>query len=409
MSVGEHHGGGPEEGGFDAAQDLTEALSNAEASENDNFNDREQLLLRESRFFEPYKEDLKGLFEALGRENRWSDDPRQMLNYIRSGWIGGEHGNREKDQKDQFTPDQTSAAMPILERMGMSGETLPPDGAQYDDLIIVGGTTPANYRRMKLVLDLIQHHGIKTKRITFLVGERPREARDGTDEEILSRTGRFEGGDMHDNPWVAQMLKAEEEMRLQANVDEDQITEPPQAFKTETDMARVATMKAVPWGESMKPHRIDLALAQPGEEVPDRVGGLPGRLVTDYRFTVPIQIGREMHEQEIVLINAAAVERMQGDPRHTTASSTSEWLERHAPEDGANVLYVTGNPHTLRTAQDTMLILKNAGRDDIHLDIAGTSPPANAQIQFYLGEVGRLIDNDVRRNYEGSSEEVEAS
>lgn len=353
---------------------------------------RETLIITEGRFFEPYKAELHELFVALGREHLWSDDPRQLIGYIRTGWIGAEHGNNES--KDQFTDEQIAAAMPIFAKLRLSQETMPPDNTHYDDVIIVGGTTQANYRRTKVFHDA-KKKGVTASRMTAWVGQRPKEARDGTLEELLSTEGRFAGHDITSNPWVQEQLKLEWEADPQNPWTAQ--------FATETDLGRVATMKLSQNGADLHPYRIDLEvtdLQDPHSQLPPKLSytekgmeiDVPARLITDYRFT-------DGDGQEVVIMNAAAVNRGTSPSRHTTRSCTSEWLARHTPPSNARVLFISSNPHTLRTAQDAYAVLEESGRGDIQFHVAGASAPGNATVQLFLGEVGRLIDNDVKRNY----------
>ena len=139
------------------------------------------------------------------------------------------------------------------------------------------------------------------------------------------------------------------------------------------------------------------------------MGDIPPQLATYYSFNVPIEINDEVRIQHINLINGAAVERMQGPPRPTTISVTQEWLNQLEPiEQGERrrVLYLTGNPHILRTAADTSQFAIQAGHDEIDWEIAGTDHNPGKAIQTSLGEIARLIDNDVRKNYLQSEESL---
>lgn len=341
---------------------------------------RNHAAITEARFFEPNHADLHELFMALGRQEQWSDDPRDMLPYIRERWIGSEHGN--STAKDQFTADQVAAAMPILGRMGFSAETLPPDGAYFDDVIIVGGTAQANYRRTAVALSAINDHGVTADRITIWAGQRPREARDGTNAELLATEGRFAGADVSQDPWV-QMLQSE------GRLDEQN----PWGL-TETDSA-IWMLKKQAGRLALSGANLDANTdiwRNPADRVP-LPDDVPSRIFESFEFQTD-------GGQPILVMNAAAVDRGEGRPRrHTTRSCAIEWLENHTPPQGARVLFVSSNPHTLRTAQDTYQVLREMGRGDIQLVVAGASAPGNATIQLFLGEVGRLIDNDVQRNH----------
>ncbi len=353
----------------------------------DSIEAREHAVIHEARFFEPYKKELHELFVALNREEEWSDNPADMLEYMRKRWIGGEHGNSA--EKDQFTEEETAAAMKVLKKMRFTGEVLPPKDAKFDQTFIVGGFMTAEMKREKFVLDAIEQ-GTDLGVQIWGVGQRPRAKNDGTDEELLGTEGRFAGYDVSGNPWAEHARKIISETT--GNPDDDNW-----AF-TETDVTRLALLKFK--DPTLVPHRIDLDIAKVNGEPYSKYeprDDAPHRVVTDYRF--------DTDDGEVILLNGAAVER-NGPSRHTTASVTEEWLERHAPPKGAKVLYVTGNPHTLRTTQDTYAMLKKMNRGDIELVMAGTVEAANLPIQGFLGEVARLIDNDWKRNYQHDAEEV---
>lgn len=349
---------------------------------------REAAVIEDANFYEPYKDDLKKLFTALGKEDEWSDDPRTMLPYMERAWIGQEHGN--STSKEQYDDEQVAAAMPILEDIGLTTELLPQPGEHFDTEVIIGGTMLANWRRLAATHKAIEN-GVDIDRVVVFLGQRPREARDGKNEELLGTEGRFAGEDIRENPWVKQLI------------DKGAFESEDPWSLTETDFGRIALNKVM--GGNLMPHRIDLPIAAiNGEDtgVGARQEGVPARDATDYHFTVETtKNDGSVVETEVILMNAAAVDRGAGRPaRHTTQSSTGEYVERYEPKQGERMLYMTGNPHSMRTAQDSKALLTKLGRDDIHLDVAGTTPAANSPIQTYLGEVARLINNDVVRNYQ---------
>jgi len=345
---------------------------------------REQDVVKYARFFKPYKKELKELFEALGREHEWSDDPREMLPYIRDKWIGIEHGNHVT--KDQFTNKQVMVALPWLKAMGLTTAQRPRRNAHFDQVVIGGGTMLTNYRRVGFVDDLIDR-GVTIDKLVFWLGRRPATDRDGNAEELLSPTGTLAGRRIKGNPWVQDLvkrgaLKLHGVMKL-----------------TETDLGRMAVLKV--FGGMLMPYRVDLSALNEKHkraDLLDSIEQMPEEYVTDYFFKTD-------EDLEIVLLNGKSVGRGIGPdgkprpPRPTTASTTQEWLERHAPPRNAKVLYVTGNPHTLRMAQDSYAVMCDMGRDDIDLQLAGIEPYDGMNIHIYLGEIARLIDNDVRRNY----------
>lgn len=328
--------------------------------------EREKAVVTSARFFAPYKKELQALFEVLGKQDEWSDDPRQMLSYLRSKWIGREHGN--STQKDQFSEAQRAAAMPYFEMLGLTNEDIPDiTNSHLDQMIIMGGLNPINYRRLSFGLELLKSSSATADTIVFCLGERPRYPGDGTNEEILGLNGHNPDGDVRENPWVKELA------------EQGAFGNPSSYGLNETDMGRIAMLRLL--GNDLMPYRIEK----------DAVN--PTRQIKDYYF-------KTNTGQEIILINGAAVDRGNNRVQRPTSKSCSiEWLERHAPKNHAKVLYVADNPSLIRMTMDTYAVLRDHGREDIELIAAGPAPYATQSIQTYLGEIARLIDKDVRRNY----------
>lgn len=348
------------------------------------FDERERAVVEHGLFFRAYRKELKGLFTALGRENEWSDDPREMLPYIRDKWIGHEHGNHVT--KDQFTDEQIAAARPYLKAMGLTMAQRPRRNAHFDQVVIGGGTMLTNYRRVGFVDELLDS-GVHIDKLVFWLGRRPATDRDGTGKDLLATNGRLAGRSIKGNPWVKDLIKRGA-LKMRRGL-----------LLTETDLGRMAILKV--FGGMLMPYRVDLSALNEKHkraDLLDSIERMPEEYVTDYYFKINSGL-------EIVLLNGKSIARGTGPdgkprpPRPTTASTTKEWLERHSPPENARVLYVTGNPHTLRMAQDSYAMMCMMGREDIRLSVAGIEPYDGMDIHIYLGEIGRLIDNDVRRNY----------
>lgn len=328
--------------------------------------EREKAVVTSAQFFAPYKKELQALFEVLGKQDEWSDDPRQMLGYLRARWIGREHGN--SSQKDQFSEAQRTAAMPYFEMLGLTSEDLPDiTNSHLDQMIIMGGLNPINYRRLSFGLELLRNSSATVDTIVFCLGERPRYPGDGSSEDILGINGHNPGGDVRENPWVKELFA------------QGAFADSPSYNLNETDMGRITMLRLL--GNSLMPYRVEK----------DTVN--PTRQVKDYYF-------KTSSGQEIVLVNGAAVYRGNNRVQRPTSKSCSiEWLERHAPKNHAKVLYVADNPSLIRMTMDTYSVLRDAGREDIELIPAGPAPFKTQHIHTYLGEIARLIDKDVRRNY----------
>lgn len=351
------------------------------------FDERDRLTIEQGRYFEPHRETLRGLFDALGEVDMWSEDPRDMVSGMQQRWIGGEHGNDAT--KAQYTEEQIAAAQPYLEELRLTGEIMP----NFEELdgeceaLLLGGTMVALHRR-SLLLEKALASG-KISRASYIVGMRPRDAkRDGENEEILSADGRFGGHDIENNPWVRAYLRR----ALESD-------DPWEA--TETVLGRTAALKAM--GDGLTLRRIDLPILRIyGNDtgLPLRHQDTPPRDVLDYTFEHEIE-GREK-PVEVTLVNTAPVARRQGDPRPTTTSGIGEWLDRHVPPQDAKVLYITGNPSALRTTRSAHKVLQERGRGDVQLIPVATAPAGHVPIQTALGEIARLIEGDVKANYQAA-------
>lgn len=342
------------------------------------FDARETQVIRDAKFFEPYKKELRELFSALGLSDRWSDDPTANdFQSLLAGMIGKEHGNSE--DKLQFSDEQIDAAKPYLEQLGMMSEHVPPVGVVLDQTVVLGGTMAANYRRTELVEGAIDD-GVAVGDVLYLYGQRPREKRDGTNEEIISTDGRFGGYDISNNPWFDAYAKGALE------------SDDPWAM-TETHFGRVALNKVN--NGNLVPRQINLPIVIVNGQstgLAPKMPDVPARDVLDYDFVTDEGIN-------ITIMNTAAVARDGRPSRPKTKSTIGEWLERRAPAENAKVMLVTGNPHAIRQTQAAYQILQEYGRGDVELIVAGTSAPANTPLQTYLGEIAALIIKDVERNY----------
>lgn len=334
-------------------------------------------------FYETNKEDLRQLFALAGHEQEWSEDPtdQMFVDYIRRGWIGKEHG--DKEGKDVFSDEQIDAMLPHLENLGITGEVLPDPDSSYESTIVLGATSTAVKRRDEVLTKVIEE-GVDVGNVYYLLGERPRMDRDGTDEELLSTEGRLGGHDISENPWVTNRVRGAMEGTARP--------------LTETDLGRIVISKAL--NGNMAPYRIDVPIVSIngvdtgiGQKLPG--ADLPHRELLDQHFVTDDGLSR-------VIVNGDAVSRgADKAPRPTTSSTVEEWLDRYPPAESASVLVVSSNPHGDRQLRAVREVLERMGRSDIHVELAATSPPANYTkeqlINVGLGEAGRMIDQDNKR------------
>jgi hypothetical protein len=322
-------------------------------------------------FYDNQRDNLRSLFEVLGRQKQWSEDLDGLVDYTQATWVGAEHDDATKDS---YTEEQEAAAKPILKTMGMYDEQLPEPGQTFDQLAVIGGLMSANYRRLKFLehLQASQHFSLSGP-VVFWAGQRLRVAREADGQtDLVDPAGRYPGYEVADNAWVKRQMARPWEA--------DSPWE--RAFSTETELARLAVHKV--YGPDLQPHRITIDI-EPKSKLPT----VASRNVRDSRFMLP-------GDQELILMNGAAIAR-KGENRHTTASCAEESFEFYPLPENGRVLLLTGNPHTLRTTRVVKTVLEEAGREDVEVVPLGTSAPAHASVPYVLGEVGMLLYEDQRR------------
>lgn len=305
---------------------------------------------------------VEDLFKALGKEGLWSANPEEWLEYTRKKWMGTEHGY--SSEKEHFSEEQTRDALEVLEKMGFSGELVPPAG-HYPYGIILGGFSGAFVKR----LPWLRNHDIEVGRLDILAGHRKYlEARDGSIAEISSHDGKFGGRDISDDHGALWLLEDGRELN-------------------ESKLARIFLSKII--GRLVLRGVTWSAGATENEK----------RSPQDYHFTAHRTVDGIEQVQDVVIMHGKPAERY-GAQRPTTDSTFIEWLDRLAPPPNANgeqveVVVVSGNPHTLRSIESLHRVLEKKGRTDIKLIPAGTLPASDAPIkmlQTALGEFVRLVD-----------------
>lgn len=331
-------------------------------------------------YFDQNKEQLRELVQIAGLEELWSDESMDaaLMDRIRGGWIGKEHGYSE--EKDQYTGEQVEQMYPILVELGFAGERLPEPGSKFSETVLLGATTPAIMRRIGVV-EHAREIGVDVGKEYYLFGERPRMDKDGGNDELLSSEGRFAGNDVSDNIWANNVLKPalEGETRV----------------ATEMDFGLLALAKVIKG--DMKADRIGLPIAAINGEVtaagePLANNDMPLRETAYRHFST--EDGRD-----ITVINGRAVSRGENrPPRPTTTSTIEEWADISDLEEGASVLIVSTNPHADRQLKAVQEVLDKRGRTDVKLSLAAAAPPANQDkrglVYSCLGEVGRQLEQD---------------
>ncbi|WKU48709.1 hypothetical protein Q3V23_34150 [Streptomyces sp. VNUA116] len=280
-------------------------------------------------------------------------------------WMAPEHGRTVIP----CTPAQRGRALSLVGGMGLLEAVRPEAGAVFGETVLVAGLWTANEGRLRLVRRLREEHGCRLGPVTLWCGQRLREERDGSLEDILGRLAAADPRLPH-HPWVRAELARDPQ-------DGNRWERP---FATEYELAIAAALTV--FGP-------DLALtARHPATGPATVAGVPRRTVLWQQLVTA-------DGPELTVLNAAARHRPQGPPRHTTAGCAEEWLAHLPPAAGARVLVVSGNPHTERTLGDIARVTRAAGRDDLSLHPAGNGAPERPwRLELCLGEVARLLHND---------------
>lgn len=335
-------------------------------------------------FSEKNRELIHQLVTLAGAEHVWSEDfaNEELLEYMRKAWIGRDHG-RGSD-KAQYTDDQNRAMLERMDLMGVTREVRPEPGSEYDLTVVMGATMPAIMRRYKY-LEEIRASGVVLGREVYLLGERPKSAPEGTNEELLAPDGRYAGADVSDIPWVTNRFAPDTE---QGGVHPI----------VETDLGRLALLK-------LNPNLVVSQLYLPvvsiygqdtGEYEPN--SDMPPRLYTAARLT-------DAEGQDVEIINGKAVNRDKGDKkmpyRPTTRSTISELLKFRQLNNGARVLIVTSSPSGLRQMATCESEFAHNGRSDLQVELAAAPPPPTMDVSLLvtngLGEVARMIEQDNRK------------
>jgi hypothetical protein len=309
-------------------------------------------------FFDAHKETLQKLFQVLDREHEWTGDLDGIIDYTQQKWVGNEHGASQ--EKDSFEPYQESSARELFPHLGLAQEIVPPKG-EYEQVHIIGGFMRVNRERIGFVKRLLETQHVLSENIVFWAGQRMRDSRDDKFINLDAITAGAEG-----EQWIQTELAKSEEHSWKGR------------FATETELARLALLEHYP-SASLRGMVKDMD--------PKTATGVPGHSIRAYLY--------DIQGAEFTVLNARAVDR-KGGPRHTTASCAEEWLNITPPSLGAKVLLISGNPHTKRTDQDVREILNQRARCDIEMTSCGPAANPNATTQLYLGEIGRLLHNDLK-------------
>lgn len=296
-------------------------------------------------FFTAHRRDYDELFDVLGVAKPSS---LKEAVEITQPWVRGDHSRPEQTFK-QFTDEEAEQLLAIYRRLDMVEERALPSG-HYDDIVVLGATQVGNNRRINFLRKSIESGNVTSNRIMLLGGQRRpfEEFEKDILEENLAAIDKQEAAD----GWT-QMLKTRDISDL-----------------WETDLMRVAAITQL---GTLALHQLHLRIANQ-------------EAVEAYHFN--------WHDIPVILQHTLAVKR-NGAPRHTTEACIQDWLESYTPPIGARVAFIGAQPHLDRMALSARHVLRKMDRDDIMLEVGGSSV-ANITPAFYLGEIARRLYEEQR-------------
>ena len=327
----------------------------------------------EKSFFDTHNAAIIRLFELAdidGELPKNIDDPMVLHDFALSRWMKGDHWNPDNKWANSIKPEDLPEFYQIVADLGLVGEVRPAKGTVVDEIVIVGSTFSANFRRTALAKELIDAGDI-----VFANNQHTMSVWAGQRRSMPSEWEDFDGFVGGDVSHVSEV------------------------FSDETEMAAFAltTLYGVRNGSSRSlPEPTKLYLPPPAEHSnPDdpnfqEIPPLSSLGIRDYAL-----FEYEVENLRLRLLNARAVERPQGMSRHTTESSAKEWLalSNDLPH-GYTILEVNGNPHAYRINKEIQRVLAEAGRPDINVISAAIATRTDAPPSLYLGEIARILYNN---------------
>lgn len=323
-------------------------------------------------YFEQHRSVLRELFQVLGKDADWSDDPDVFVSHTLPRWLGTEHG--QVGEKESFTDDQVAAARPLLSRLGLTQRVDPPK-PQYDEVVVLGAAGIGLQRR----LELVRTSGVHAEVLTVLAGMRPHlgaagHGRDGQIRELLASDGRFAATQGWRPPPELRHLT---DLLTDLGVDGDDAARI--VVPSETAIAKLLLLKQWPMLNLREIRLPDTAHEHENAE-------LGQREIQWYEWTGP------NHLPIVRLLNGRPVPRPHGPPRPTTASTIEEWREALPAVDGRHsVLFVVNQPHLGRVASQLHELLSSQSDPSIDFDLAGCETLPDVSIHLLLGELPARI------------------
>jgi len=296
-------------------------------------------------FYDRHQEELGRLFEIVGLAE--ARDDLEVAVAVTQPWVRGDHARPEHDFS--FEEPESTELYDIYDALGLREAHELPTG-HYDHTVLLGGVHRGNNRRLAFMREVLTHGLTITDDIMLLGGERRiyPEVERTTIYENLRKLARL------DDPWLGSLRNTL-----------------PTAW-WESDLLRLAALRQLG------------PLAVQGEDVVD--------LQAEHRPHLQAFTWRNI---PLAIMHTKAVQR-QGEARHTTEACIRDWLATTHPAQNSRVAFISANPHLIRMGRSAQAVLRDEGRADIDLTVAGPASPDYVGHSHYLGEIARHLYEDKR-------------
>ncbi len=307
-------------------------------------------------FYERHHSDLSLLFDMVGVPAKAASSLDMAVAFTQP-WVKGDHSRPESQVI--VDPVYNGELRSLYARFGQIDEVILPPG-DYHEIIIPGAVQRGNRRRVGLLQRVIQNDrfGVTTGHATLLGGERhlfPEVEKTDIEETLAT----IDKQGIRDT-WTQSIRHT--------SVDE----------LWETDGLRLAAL------EKLGPLVLEKLNLRPHNQSDFSGNGL----LLGYEFT--------SKDVSLSLMHTLAVDRPNGERRHTTVSCIQEWLQYRQPPEGALIGFIGANPHLERMGRATVATLRTEGRGDLQLVVAGPAAVPGLGHGHYLGEIARNLYEDQR-------------
>lgn len=299
-------------------------------------------------FYDQHQETIGEVFEVLQLPSKLIEDFEQTV-AVTQDWVKGDHA-RPVATFDDLSDKASARLQPLYTKLDLVEER-PLEPGSYDYCVVPGAVQRGNNRRLKHVKAGLRARAV-IKELVLLGGERrvyPETEIEAIQDDMSELRHRKPA-----DQWVADVRDGYEWITW------------------ESDLVRLAATR-------------QLGPLAPVATSLERISEVDLRPRTQW-FTQGTLL--------ITLLHSPAVEREQGEPRHTTESCLTDWITNHEPTQGATMAFIATNPHIDRMNKVARRVLRDTGREDITVVTAGPGAIGAFKNSLYLGEIARNLYED---------------